>query len=73
MLLDAVPDLKMTGRPHKIIGGEIPQPDQSADRLRVSPSLPVRGRALQVRVTTVADIRRSHRRLPPGAGRPYLI
>jgi peptide/nickel transport system ATP-binding protein len=26
MLLDAVPDLKMTGRPRKMIEGEIPNP-----------------------------------------------
>ena len=46
MLLDALPDLAMTGRARRPIQGEIPKPDRPAARLRLPSALPACVRAL---------------------------
>ncbi len=46
MLLDAVPDLDMSGRPRKPVHGEIAEPDHPALGLSVQSTLPARHRPL---------------------------
>ena len=49
MLLDAVPDLAMSGRPRTPVGGEPPKPDRSPARLPIPSALPAGDRDLQIR------------------------
>ena len=70
MLLDAVPDLDLTGRQRKPVEGEVPEPDRSAARLPVPSALPVRQRALPRRAAA-RRCRPAPRRSPatPSEGR----
>ena len=49
MLLDAIPDMHMSGRARTPVQGEVPNPLEPADRLRVPSALPACQRALQGR------------------------
>ena len=46
LLLDALPDLAMSGRPRRPIEGEIPNPITPPTGMRLPPALPVGVRAL---------------------------
>ena len=72
MLLDAIPDIHMSGRARTPVQGEVPNPLASAERLHVPSALPARQRALPRRAAGAADDRRRPRRLPRGRGRPDL-
>ena len=71
MLLDAVPDLDLTGAPAQAGRGRGAEPDRSAARLPVPSALSVRERALPRRAAAAAARGRRDRRLPRRAGRAH--
>ena len=72
MLLDAIPDIRMSGRARTPVQGEVPNPLSPPSRLRLPPALPARQRPLQPGATG-ADRGRGHLRgLPRRGGRPHL-
>ena len=56
MLLDALPDLEMSGRARTPVAGEVPNPLAPALRLCVPPALPARQRALPPRAAGTARL-----------------
>ncbi len=72
MLLDAVPDLDLTGPQAQAGRGRGAEPDRSAARLPVPPALPVRLRPLPGRAAARRCRRAPRRSLPRGAGGPDL-
>ena len=73
MLLDAIPDIHMSGRARTPVQGEVPNPLQSAGGLRVPSALPACQRALpRASGRRCSTIERRPGRLPRGRGRPDL-
>ena len=72
MLLDAIPQMKHTGRARTPVQGEVPNPLESAHRLHLPSALPACQCALQGRAAAAADAARRAGGLPRGGGRPDL-
>ena len=75
MLLDAIPDLEMTGRARTPVGGRSAEPDQSAGGVPLPPALPLGDRPLPPRSAPADPHRCDGRRMPwrgggadPGSG-----
>ena len=72
MLLDAIPDIHMTGRARTPVQGEVPNPLNPPTRLHLPPALPACQRALPRRAAGAAGDRGRAGRLPRGRGRADL-
>ena len=68
MLLDALPDLAMTGRPRRADRGRDSQPHRPAARLRLPPALPACVRAVPHRRAGAEGARRAGGGVPCGGG-----
>ena len=66
MLLDAVPDLAMSGRPRTPVQGEVPNPINPPTGLHVPSALPAGERALQGRTSSAEGVRAA----PPSPAMP---
>ena len=72
MLLDAIPDIHMSGRSRTPVQGEVPNPLEPAAGLHLPSALPACQRALPRRAAEAARDRRRPRRLPRRRGRADL-
>ena len=72
MLLDAVPDLAMTGRPRKMVEGEIPNPISPPSGCAFHPRCPLAFEPCPVEVPAADRTRRPRGGLPRRRGGPHL-